>query len=231
MLQLAEPQNLASEICCSRYGAKLGDTVVAHLHLVWISHIHADHHAGLVRILAARKAARKALDLPAQPLVVVAPRLLRRFLTAYDNVEKMDMVFVDCVQTVGYGARGSLPGRTGLQPFTGIGTDLDTGFREKAALREAMSRLGLTSLVSVGVIHCPQSYGVVIETEGTETRPGMKLAYSGDTRPCPAFVEASKGATVFIHEVTRSLSTSLQKAGFQTLRNLIGEGTFVKKVV
>jgi ribonuclease Z len=36
-------------------------------------------------------------------------------------------------------------------------------------------------------------------------KPGWKLVYSGDTRPCEAMVEASAGATVLIHEVNISL--------------------------
>lgn len=185
--------------------------MVAHLHLVWISHIHADHHAGLVRIIAARKAARKTLNLPEQPLVIVAPCLLQRFLAAYDNVEKMDMVFLDCAQTVGETNRRSSSFRTGLQPFSGITGNLNRGVEEKAMLQEALSRLGLKSLSSVGVIHCPQSYGVVIEAEATGVKPGLKLAYSGDTRPCTAFVEASKGATIFIHEVRTKLFSLVRR--------------------
>ncbi|KAL9936424.1 hypothetical protein V8E36_004492 [Tilletia maclaganii] len=43
-------------------------------------------------------------------------------------------------------------------------------------------------------------------TEATPTadasRPGFSLSYSGDTRPCEAFVQASKDVTVMIHEAT-----------------------------
>jgi ribonuclease Z len=204
---------------------------------VWISHIHADHHAGLVRIIAARKEARKALDLPPQPLVVIAPHLLRRFLTAYDRVEEMDIVFIDCAHTQGDWLQGNAPRpaiRTGLQPFSGlgIGSGIDSG--ERAAVLEALSRLGLTSLVSVEVIHCPQSYGVVLEAEGGEANEGLKLAYSGDTRPCSAFVEASRGATVFIHEVRSGSAFSRLSfpASARLCSNYIPfvEGTFVSRL-
>jgi ribonuclease Z len=33
-------------------------------------------------------------------------------------------------------------------------------------------------------------------------RPGRKLVVTGDTRPCPATVEASRGADVLVHEAT-----------------------------
>ena len=35
-----------------------------------------------------------------------------------------------------------------------------------------------------------------------KARPGRRLVYSGDTRPCPALLEAAKGADLLIHEAT-----------------------------
>lgn len=34
------------------------------------------------------------------------------------------------------------------------------------------------------------------------SRPGRRLVYSGDTRPAPAIIEASKGADLLVHEAT-----------------------------
>ena len=34
------------------------------------------------------------------------------------------------------------------------------------------------------------------------SRPGRRVVYSGDTRPCPAILEASKGADLLVHEAT-----------------------------
>jgi ribonuclease Z len=35
-----------------------------------------------------------------------------------------------------------------------------------------------------------------------KSRPGRRVVYSGDTRPCPAILEASKGADLLVHEAT-----------------------------
>jgi ribonuclease Z len=56
-------------------------------------------------------------------------------------------------------------------------------------------------------VHCAQAYALVIVAEGEDAEevggdPGWKLAYSGDTRPCPALTAASADATVLIHEAT-----------------------------
>ena len=35
-----------------------------------------------------------------------------------------------------------------------------------------------------------------------KSRPGRRLVYSGDTRPCPAIIEAATGADLLVHEAT-----------------------------
>jgi ribonuclease BN (tRNA processing enzyme) len=64
----------------------------------------------------------------------------------------------------------------------------------------------LEILYSVPVVHCPQAFGVVLRAKEKVSSAGKailgwKLVYSGDTRPCPALVDASRDATVLIHEV------------------------------
>lgn len=59
-----------------RFGAACDD-VLARLQAVWISHIHADHHVGLPRLLNARK---RLLGDSCPPLLVIGPRPLRRAL-------------------------------------------------------------------------------------------------------------------------------------------------------
>lgn len=241
-----------------RYGNKAADEIVAGLKCVWISHIHADHHTGLARILSARK---KLLENEGklEPVLVIGPRQLKRYLDAYGRLEDLGMEFLDCSQTTlfaeseaslaangQYSGIGSSEreGRTGdirtsggqndtgktsnIQgglislPSPGKRVDgrpvsgqlrnywLQTGFHFQAGLdeqgreflKDTLSALGLSHLTSVPVVHCPQAFGVVLVARGKKLlQPGWKLVYSGDTRPCQALVEASKDATVLIHEV------------------------------
>ncbi|MDD1767987.1 MAG: ribonuclease Z [Methanomassiliicoccales archaeon] len=39
-----------------------------------------------------------------------------------------------------------------------------------------------------------------------EARPGLKIAFSGDTRPCNRLIEAARGADVLVHEATADSS-------------------------
>ncbi|KAG6543814.1 hypothetical protein Mapa_014654 [Marchantia paleacea] len=234
-----------------RYGATTADEVVAGLKMVWISHIHADHHTGLARILSVR---RQLLEEQGdfKPVLVIGPKQLKRYLDAYERLEGLGMEFLDCSQTtfeaesaasmawdsspqdsgsLGSATSGPIsktttgllrpsatvkgpsdrrPGSGQLRNFwlqTGFNfqSGLDEGGRAK--LKDTLSSLGLAYLVSVPVVHCPHAFGVVVVAEKRPNdvggfQPGWKLVYSGDTRPCRALVEASRGATVLIHEAT-----------------------------
>lgn len=162
-----------------KYGWQGARKVVAALECVWISHIHADHHAGLPRLLAVRQ---EILGEKAQPLLVIGPRPLRRSLACYANTEPLLFTYLDNAHTV-------------------EGAEVP----EAAAphLQAAMERLGLARLQSVKVEHCAHAYGCAL-TATTAASGGKpwSLVFSGDTRPCAALVKAAKGATVLIHEAT-----------------------------
>ncbi|XP_077209963.1 tRNase Z TRZ3, mitochondrial-like isoform X2 [Tasmannia lanceolata] len=80
-----------------RYGVKGADDAVKSLRCIWISHIHADHHTGLARILSLRCELLRGV--PHEPLLVIGPRPLKRFLDAYSRLEDLDMQFLDCRDT------------------------------------------------------------------------------------------------------------------------------------
>lgn len=70
-------------------------------------------------------------------------------------------------------------------------------------------RLDAREVLTVPVDHCPQAFGLVIAHNH-----GWKIVYSGDTRPCPALIEAGKGADLLIHEATLEdelMSEALEK--------------------
>jgi len=231
---------------------------------VWISHIHADHHTGLARILSVRKTILESRG-AFVPVLVVGPKQLKRFLDAYGQLEDLGMEFIDCSQTTydaddiaevekaafEYGKENtnnetpkSISLGNGRSPERGIAamsTNSGVGLVRKSSpnsntspkkgqmrnywllpganllegidwsgrdkLKETLSSLGLAGVTSVPVVHCPHAFGVVLESmariqPGGTRRPGWKVVYSGDTRPCDALVDASEGATVLIHEVT-----------------------------
>ncbi|KAH0690945.1 hypothetical protein KY289_018303 [Solanum tuberosum] len=215
-----------------RFGIEGADEAVKGLRCIWISHIHADHHTGIARILALRRDLLN--ETPHEPLVVVGPRQLKIFLDAYQKLEDLDMQFLDCRQTTEAslktfesGENKDVNGSVGVQndqkdgsnlfakgsrmesywKRPGSPADASVAFPLLAMLKRVLREAGLEALISFPVIHCPQAYGVVLKaadrTNSTGKKiPGWKIVYSGDTRPCPELVAASHGATVLIHEAT-----------------------------
>lgn len=159
---------------CGDSGA---EAVLRSLKAVWISHIHADHYAGVPTVLMARKRVlgNGSNEVPLIP--VIGPKKLRPLL---DEAEKslpggMRFHWVDCRKTV-KGAREWEP-----------------------QLAEALEGASIADLTSFPVDHCPQAYGVYLKQKG---EGGKALVYSGDTRPCESLVQAAQGVDLLIHEAT-----------------------------
>ncbi|KAM7483770.1 hypothetical protein LguiB_008353 [Lonicera macranthoides] len=217
-----------------RFGIEGADEAVRGLRCIWISHIHADHHTGLARILARRRDLLRGMA--HEPLIVVGPRQLKRYLDAYGRLEDLDMQFLDCRHTTedslnafessrDHSTSGSSPiseshnGNTDSALFT-KGNRMQSYWKRPSSpvdsnivvqilkkLKKMLGDAGLEALISFPVVHCPQAFGVVLRAadrvdSGGKTIPGWKIVYSGDTRPCPELVKASRGATVLIHEAT-----------------------------
>lgn len=53
-----------------------------------------------------------------------------------------------------------------------------------------------SQFLPVRVIHCPQSFGIIIRNGN------FKVSYSGDTRPSDAFRDAAIDSDIMIHEAT-----------------------------
>lgn len=191
---IAFPHLLALGICMfsdNRFGIDGADDAVRGLRCIWISHIHADHHTGLARILALRRDLLKGVPHP--PLLVIAPRRLKRYLDAYQLLEDLDFQFLDCRHTT----------ESSLEAFesdtsemsiennaNGVGLknqDVNSTLFAKGVpmqshwnrpdspvnnsvvisilrnLKEVLKEAGLEALISFPVVHCPQAFGVALK--------------------------------------------------------------------
>ena len=103
---------------------------------VWISHPHADHHLGLLRLLSERNAICGHDD----PIVLMAPPTMFAFLSEYQSVVPeihLSYIAVDC--------RDMIHGR------------------ENPMGRKLYQELGVTNCMSVPVAHCPHSFAIIID--------------------------------------------------------------------
>ncbi|XP_037522985.1 ribonuclease Z, mitochondrial [Rhipicephalus sanguineus] len=158
------------------YGLERARHVLTRLSCVFVSHLHADHHLGLVKVLKGRQSAFEILGIPYEPLLVVAPRFMVPWMSrcsrAFDSVAEL-FRYVDNASLL---------------------YDQESPSPEKM---ELLQKLKLKDFSTVLVLHCKNAYGVTITAE-----TGWKLTYSGDTMPCDALIEAGKGSDILIHEAT-----------------------------
>ncbi|CAJ0928422.1 unnamed protein product [Ranitomeya imitator] len=161
------------------YGDRVDD-VLTRLSAVFISHIHADHHTGLLRLVLERERALASLGKPFSPIMVIGPTILMTWLNQYnDSCQEvlhnisfvpswslMETSEVDCPKT-----RGLI-----------------------AALLETYR---LEKFQTCFVRHCKNAFGCAIVHKS-----GWKLVFSGDTMPCDALVRMGKDASLLIHEAT-----------------------------
>ncbi|KAK9682402.1 hypothetical protein RND81_10G071500 [Saponaria officinalis] len=167
-----------------RFGVEGADDAVRSLRCIWISHIHADHHTGLARILALRRDLLK--DIPHEPLLVIGPGQLMRFLNAYQRLEELDMQFLDCRYTTHDSwdsfensnsdsdeptpSNSESPVESTLfskgSPMQSYwqkpGSPVTNGVvvQRLTSLKKVLREAGLKTLISFPVRHCPQAFGV-----------------------------------------------------------------------
>ncbi|PWZ03741.1 hypothetical protein BCV70DRAFT_154570 [Testicularia cyperi] len=186
------------------------DEILRELRVLFISHIHADHHIGLVRILLERRRLRRGCR---QPLYLVATSFVHTYLQEYQTLEKLGLDDGDVILL----NNEELDYRTGVDPLP-----LPKGAAAAAAAKadgssspsspyvqkiradhakhvEAVKQLmGLEHLHTARVVHRgSHCYGLVVRH-----RDGWSLTYSGDTRPAPELVAAGRGCSLLIHEAT-----------------------------
>ena len=186
-----------------RYGIDSVNKKLRDMRLVWISHIHADHHVGLPHILAARAELfrRDGEEPPVIP--VVGPRSLRRFLEFYGDLERLYCDFIDLSETT----RDKWSSET-MSP-------------QIAGLRAALVGTDLEEIVAVQVNHCAHAYGAKLVG-----KRGWSMVYSGDTRPCQSLVDASRDATLLVHEATfeNGMEDEAEKKRHSTTREAVQTG-------
>lgn len=166
------------------------------IRLVWLSHHHADHIAGLPllmqfiswahRVSAAEMSNSGATGDKVEPhkVVIIAPPIV---LSYYE--------YALCI--------------AGLDDLVSLVPIFDTLFAGATTVVSRATLGCITRLTSVSVEHCQHAYAVVIETSAYAGRPRAtrgtmlaKLVYSGDCRPSSSLIAAGRGCDLLIHEAT-----------------------------
>eukprot|EP01031_Cornospumella_fuschlensis_P029672 gene29672-35817_t len=177
----------------------------------WISHAHADHHLGLITVILERKKYILLGQSAFTPMLVVAPTPVLLFLAdmrdhvypelqgayvavsshVYNPVQYCHACVLDREDSLGSTASHvdqlavsdeQQAKRQRVNPVAPQDESPDTlGFA-----RECLQQMGIAGIQAVPVIHCPQAYGLVMTRQTVDG--GVKVVYSGDTRPCDELV-------------------------------------------
>ncbi|OSX63293.1 hypothetical protein POSPLADRAFT_1045665 [Postia placenta MAD-698-R-SB12] len=165
------------------------------LKCIFISHMHADHHIGLAKILAMRKLMNPP---PSQPLYVVGPRHTLVYLREQSEVEDLgvDQADGNGIITILSDMLNWKP----VRPFWKMHKNSEPYVdeeRSQQAAKNMCRALGLESFTTVDVSHGTRCYGVVVKHSD-----GWSIVFSADTSPSDNLVIAGEGATLLIHEAS-----------------------------
>ncbi|QRV81873.1 beta-lactamase superfamily protein [Ceratobasidium sp. AG-Ba] len=199
---------------CRRFGtdyrrAESAQSVLADLRCIFISHVHGDHHMGLAKLLTQRRSLKAT---PKHPLYLVLNRVTELCVREYHELEDLGLDDENGVRIVQIQDADNKSRRYSREDSRPRSIKLD----------ELDGLLGFKSMEAVTVRHrTPACFGLVARHES-----GWGFAYSGDTMPCDALVEAGKDIPLLIHEASMA-DEEIEKAqekGHSTIGQAIDVG-------
>ncbi|KAB7498710.1 Ribonuclease Z, mitochondrial [Armadillidium nasatum] len=152
-------------------------STLRHLKLIFISHIHQDHHMGLSAILTERRKAFLEADIKSPPpLYILLPPdvfpVLQNFRHCFD-LDIQNVVFIDNIKLTG---------------------NYNKNFYKYRNLTEFLE---LERVTTAFVHHVRNSFGIALKHID-----GWKIVYSGDCRPSKNLVDIGENCDLLIHEAT-----------------------------
>lgn len=164
---------------CRHYGDDV-DRMLSRISTVFISHLHADHHTGLLMLLYQRERALRAVGKAVVPVSLIAPVQIMSWLSQYHD---------HCQPVLGH---------INLIPNKLLCVDAEAPKpKTKSLIQTMLKKNDLQKFQTCAVRHCKNAFGCSFTH-----RSGWKLAFSGDTMPCDALVHIGRDASLLIHEAT-----------------------------
>lgn len=188
--------------------------VIKDLRIIWISHLHADHHLGTAGVIRAwyhlvheGVPNPKSLDTTTLQtdageygLSVISHVGMLQWLYEYSSVEDFgySRILPLEISPNSYGNSS----RLNITNSFNLEQNMDTMIQ-----RDQYQKLfGLTDIQAASVAHCNGSMGVCMTFPRSTNDPGnvkpLKVSYSGDCRPSHHFGKIGKDTTVLVHEAT-----------------------------
>lgn len=169
------------------------------LKMIYISHMHADHHLGTTSLIKAWYSAVHSSNPSSQSdsrLSIVSDAPMLHWLGEYSTVEDFGYAHLLPLATT--------PTKNALNHFTRTPTTLrisPPNHPASSSLDDStpahLSRMNLSALSTVYVSHCRGAQALTFTTTSS-----LKVAYSGDCRPSAQFAAIAKNAHLLVHEAT-----------------------------
>ncbi|XP_077387185.1 zinc phosphodiesterase ELAC protein 2 [Festucalex cinctus] len=163
---------------CRHYGDCV-DEVLSDISAVFVSHMHADHHTGLLKLLYQRQRALVTLGKAWSPVLLLAPGDMMQWLQQYHDGCEEILHHINFIPNGVLRHNAEAPKPT--QAFIGA----------------LLKNNALEKFETCTVRHCKNAFGCSLTHKS-----GWKVVFSGDTMPCDALVHMGKNATLLIHEAT-----------------------------
>ncbi|KAI1528209.1 ElaC Metal-dependent hydrolase of the beta-lactamase superfamily III [Pyrenophora tritici-repentis] len=188
--------------------------VLKNLRMIWISHLHADHHLGTAAVIKAWYQlvhnsvpnphtlgnSTDGIDVKSYGLSVISHRGMLQWLNEYSSVEDFGYSRILPLQLT--------PNEKGKSSTLSVLNSFEKLESENPSIhrREFEQLLGFEDIQSAHVAHCHGSMAVTFTFPRSPSDPEdvkpLKVSYSGDCRPSYHFGRVGADTTVLIHEAT-----------------------------
>lgn len=187
--------------------------IFSELSLIHLSHLHADHHLGLLSVINKWFEINRETD---QKLYLVVPWQYDHFINEWYKLEGQLNAFVDLSRIEYISCEDFLDENIRLQEvkqmelltfelkydacmLSNAIPRLPMKSPNAKLIRQMFSDLNIRSIRTVRAIHCAWAYSISI-TFNLDRENTFKVSYSGDTRPNPRFAGIGHGSDLLIHE-------------------------------
>ncbi|KAL9879497.1 ribonuclease Z isoform 1-T2 [Glossina fuscipes fuscipes] len=162
------------------FGLRQADEIVENLKAIYISHLHADHHIGLINFLSKRLDFLQSKKI-SKKILLFAPKQIEPWLNFYnEHITNLSEAY-------------ELVGNASL---------LDKSFNSE----DFQVNTGIASMRTCLVRHCQHAFGVSLVLKDplnhSVAKEPVKVTYSGDTMPCQDLIDLGLNSTILIHEAT-----------------------------
>ncbi|KAG9202354.1 hypothetical protein G6514_004328 [Epicoccum nigrum] len=184
--------------------------ILKDLRVIWISHLHADHHLGTASVIKAwyriRHNSRPNALRPDAASIARRSDEFGLSVISHDGMLQWLQEY-SCIEDFGYSR--ILPLEITPAALGHSGSYLSINGKSagpfKIAKHDYEAIFGFADIQSVHVTHCHGAMAVSVtfprSTADHSVKP-LKISYSGDCRPSRAFGAIGKDTTVLIHEAT-----------------------------